>query len=468
MADDILEFCNECGLQLPRGLDVCICSLLELEDSEESQGCFNCGKKYSEHDEWFWDYYSDDFDGAGWFSVEHVSCRDCIMKYFNLDHPDYEDSGLRPDTFLVWKEGLQIGVDLSPRLAELENSNSIRRLSDSWVFREEIVKWLNSDCPVDEAEEWASVVDNFDEAMAWRNAGFGPYEESTGNWLRWKCSPETAAKYVQMGIEYVPGVHYIELGVSLEDAVFFELNDFSDHVDDSGRYFVGVWLASGLSVQEILSLRDHIVENMIEFNAVFERSEARLKYENGNVDLWEALPYQFEQLKTLGLPIEPKNLLMYWGLSSKEILKVIDAGGRPGVAAEVIRGGGSVSKLPIIERLIELGIAQPWANTLARRGLLVKHLKKIEQSKSVQDALYSLAQSLDANADMKIDEAIGWLEVEAMPNEIKLWRQYRFTPQDAAQWANEGFNPESAGRWRAAGADSPITAKRRRDAGLQP
>jgi hypothetical protein len=468
MADDILEFCKECGLQLPRGLDVCICSLLELEDLQVSQGCFNCGKKYSEHDEWFWDYYSEDFDGASWFSVEHVSCRDCIMKHFNLDHPDYEDSGLRPDTFLVWKEGLQIGVDLGPRLAELENSNSIRRLSDSWVFREEIVKWLNSDCPVDEAEEWASVVDNFDEAMAWRNAGFGPDEESTGNWLRWKCSPETAAKYVEMGIEYVPGVHYIELGVSLEDAVFFELNGFSDHVDDSGRYFVGVWLSSELSPQQILSLRDHIVENEEVFQKVFEKSERRLKFDEMNFILWEALPKQFEQLKSVGLPINPENLLKYWGLSSKEILKVIDAGGAPGVAADAIRHGASVSKLGIIERLVELGAASSTATVLAKRGFLIKHLKQIEKKKDLGSAFEWIARVLESDGSIKVDEALIWLDAEARVSEVKMWRQHGFSAQEAAKWANEGYSPEMAKRWRDAGADSPVVAKRRRDAGLNP
>jgi hypothetical protein len=462
-----LEFCKECGRQLPKGLDVCLCSLLEYKETQDSQECFNCGEKYSESDEWFWDFWSD-FDSADWLSLEHVSCRNCIMKLFKLDHPDYEASGLSPEEFLIWKEGLQEGVDLGPKLFQIEASNSVRRLSECWISREDIVKWLASDCSIDEAENCAGFFDDFDHAMGWREAGFGPDEETTGNWLRWECSPEIAAKYVQMGIEYVPGQHYKELGVSLEDAVFFELNGFSDHVDDSGRYFVGVWLSSGLSPQQILSLRDHIVENEEDFQKVFEKSERRLKLDEMNFVLWEALPKQFEQLKNVGLPITPENLLKYWGLSSKEILKVIDVGGAPGVAADAIRQGASVGKLGIIERLIEMGVASSTATLLAKRGFLIKHLKQIEKKKDLGSTIEWIAGVLASDESIKVDETLVWLEADARVSEVKMWRQHGFLAQEAAKWANEGFSSEMAKRWRDAGADSPVVAKRRRDAGLHP
>jgi hypothetical protein len=343
-------------------------------------------------------------------------------------------------------------------------SQAIRRLRN--IPREQIIYWLSSDWPIVEIDKWTSLFDEFDQAMAWRDVGFGPDEAS--DWSVWECSPEDAAREKEAGDGYPPHPDFKKFGYGFADAAFLNRHGFEPYEDEGSEYFIGTWLPSGLSLTEIVKLRDGMKSMESEFAAIHSSNQSRLKFEEWTYDFWEALPRQFEHLKAVGLSITALNLEKYWGLSSKEILKVIDVGGTPGVAADVIRGGGSVSKLPIIERLLELGIAQPWANTLSRRGLLVKHLKKLEQSRSVQDALHSLAQSLEANVDMKIDEAVGWLEVEAMPNEIKLWRQFGFTPQDAAQWANEGFNPESAGRWRAAGADSPVIAKRRRDAGLNP
>jgi hypothetical protein len=478
-----LEFCRECGMEFPHGLEE-TCPLcgneVEIEidpvdelplvvgtEIDDSQRCAVCKKWYDESDAWFWDYWLD-FDTPAWLSIDNVWCSKCILKRFKKDHPDFEASGLEPDTYLVWKDALDGGVDLGPKLFDIEMSNAIRRLIGCAVSREDIIRWLDSECPIDEAEQWPSFFDEFDDAMSWREAGFSPDEETTGNWLKWGCTPQVAAKFVQQGISEVPGIHYQELGVNLEDAVFYETHNFSDYADDSEQFYIAAWLPSGLTPVQIASLRDYLVANEEVFKSLHDNSQARLKYENRTYDFWEALPKNFESLKEVGLPISAVNLEKYWGLSGKEILKVVDAGGKPGVAAEVIRLGGSISKLGIIERLLDSGVNSSSATLLAQRGFLVKHLKHLDKKGNLYSSIRWLVQLFESDSDVKVDEAIGWLEVEATVSQVKLWRQKEFSPEEAAKWSNEGFQPDAAGRWRDAGVNSPVTAKRRRDAGLNP
>jgi len=78
--------------------------------------------------------------------------------------------------------------------------------------------------------------------------------------------------------------------------------------------------------------------------------------------------------------------------------------------------------------------------------------------------LSELDDFLDSYSDIKIEEYLLWLEV---PGGIS-WRHSGFTPQEAAKWSEKGFSPKMATRWRDAGVNSPVTAKRRQDAGLNP
>jgi len=105
-----------------------------------------------------------------------------------------------------------------------------------------------------------------------------------------------------------------------------------------------------------------------------------------------------------------------------------------------------------------------------------------------------LEEILEADDEIEIEEALSWLEIGARVSQVKSWKMHGFAPQEAMKWtsqgfqpetasswraagvglqeamkwSNEGFQPETANKWRAAGVDSPVTAKRRRDAGLQP
>ena len=479
MSEQELEFCRECGMEFADEVeDPCpLCgNELGLEVDEDAEvfvvgqqlddveKCAECGKWYDDEDEWFWDYWHD-FDGPEWLSIDYVWCFDCILKRFKKDNSDFEESGLEPDSYLIWKEALDVGIDLGPKLFDIEMSNVIRRLR--FVDRDQMIRWLDSDCPIDEVDKWTNLFDEFDEAMAWRDAGFSPDLETVGNWLKWECSPEVAANYIHMGLEYVPGERYKELGVGLDDAVFFEMNGMSDHPDNSGQYNVAPWLSSGLNPAQIVALRDQIVDYEYEIEEVFRASEARLKYEDTSVNLWRALPNQFKELQAVGLSITVENLLTYWGLTSKEILKVIDSGGDAELGAQVLRQGGSLSKLGVVKRLIELGTSSATASLLSKRGFLVKHLKEIENGGYLVTPT-RISMILESDADMKVDEALSWLKIDAKIEDVKRWRGKGFSAQEASKWIDEGFSAEMASRWRDSGVKSPSIAKRRQDAGLNP
>ena len=503
-----IEFCKECGMEFLNGIEE-VCPLcgnkvdIEIDPTEElvpvvgaklaySEFCAICKNWCEPSDQWFWKYWNN-FDSPKWLSDNRMWCIDCIIERFKRDHPDFESTGLEPDTYLIWKQALDSGINLGPKLYDIEMSNSIRRLDEYSVYRDDIIQWLASDCSIDEAEQWVSLSIEFDEAMAWRDAGFDSDEETTGIWIEWGCTPKKAAKYVKQGIDYAPNIGFKKLGVKLEDALFYEAYEFSP---DRYEYknFIRPWLPSGLPPAEIVSLRDQLVAKDEVFEALHESSQSRVNYKDRTHHYWDALPSNFESLKEVGLPISAANLEKYWGLSSKEILEVIDSGGNPGVVAEVLRHGGSVGNLLIIERLLDSEVDLSSATFLAQRGFLPKHLKHAEKLGVVLTILMELEEILEADDEIEIDEVLSWLEIGARVSQVKSWKMHGFAPQEAMKWSNqgfqpetasswraagvglqeamkwsnEGFQPETANKWRAAGVDSPVTAKRRRDAGLQP
>ena len=476
--DEEIEFCRECGMEFADGVeDTCpLCGYeLGLEEDEDDnvfvvgkqlvdgELCAECGKWYDNEDEWFWDYWID-FDGPDWLNLDDVWCFDCILKRFKKDNPEFAASGLEPDTYLIWKEALDVGIDLGPKLFDIEISNAIRRLRYS--DREKIIDWLNSDCSIDDAEEWTMLFDEVEEALEWRDAGFNP--EEARDWTDWECTPTEAAEARDSGDGYRPHLDFKKFGFGFKDAVFLNNQDFEPYEDEGSECYIGTWLPSGLSLPEIVNLRTELNDKHELFENLHRQSQPRLKYEERTYDFWEALPVQFEELRKTGLMINSSNLEKYWGLKTKEILKVIDAGGAPGVAAEAIRQGASVGKLGIIERLIELGAASSTATVLAKRGFLLKHLKQIEKKKDLGSTFEWIARVLESDGTIQVDEALVWLDAEARVSEVKMWRQHGFSAQEATKWANEGFSPEVAKRWRDAGASSPVVAKRRQDAGLNP
>ncbi len=131
--------------------------------------------------------------------------------------------------------------------------------------------------------------------------------------------------------------------------------------------------------------------------------------------------------------------------------------------------GVSVGWFPYTEvsRHVSPGSVMPRQKT-AQRGFLIKHFKDAEKKGDVFTTLSGLANLLANDSEMKVDEALSWREIGASVSQVKLWKLHGFTPHEAVKWSNEGFQPKTASGWREAGVDSPVTARRRRDAGLQP
>ena len=479
MADDILEFCKECGMEFPFGFEE-ICSLcgneVEIEtdpvdelpfvvgtEIDESERCAVCKKWYDDEDEWFWNYWTD-FDDPDWLSIDDVWCFDCILKRFKKDNPDFEASGLEPDTYLIWKEALDVGIDLGPKLFDIEMSNAIRRMRD--IDRESMVQWLDSGCEVDEAIEWMYLFDDFDEAVAWRDAGFQPDEYTTGRWHDWGCTPAEASSFLSQGLEDAPGKKYRDFGFTLQDAVFLELNGFTDYSD--GDTFIGLWTSSGLSPVQMSKLKDELLEEESDFSELHETSERHKNIGDRTYSFWKSLPGMFEALKGVGLPITIDNLKKFWGLSDKQILKVIDAGGEVEHRANIVRQGVAVEKTSLVERLLDAGVDERVAASVSRKGLMLKHLKKFKSREDIRSSVLRLHDIFNSNFTMDINEALLWLDTGGNGTIVKQWRDYGIDVETASKWQKQGFYAFTAKQWMDAGVTSPITAKNRRDAGIQP
>ncbi len=480
MTDEEMDFCHECGMEFPNGPEE-VCPLcgneitiiendpLDLVDwvPDGMVRCAVC-RGWCPEDDWRFKFYWRRFDSPAWLTLDEPWCNDCVMDGIRKQYPGLEKSGLEPDTYLIWEKGLEMGIDLGPHLRDIDFYDTAFQLHNKRLSREQIVHWLSWGCPVTEVVNWVDVTRSYKMAMKWREAGFPP-DEDTGIWISWGCSPNTASKYLEQGISYPPGTDYKKLGISLRDAIYFDSNDFSSIDGEVGRYNIRTWLPSRLSPEHIVRLRDEIDEREDTFEELHYRSRSRQSDGDRLGDFWEFLPKQFEQLNALGLHITVENLQKYWGLSSDEILKVIDVGGSPGVAADLIRRGASVGKMGVVERLLNLGVQQELATSLATRGFLVKHLKQIEtkgDALAILDRLGDVLGWLEEGAT--VEDAIPWLEVEGPAYQIRSWSKQGFASREAANWAQEGFTSEDAKLWRDSGVDSPVVAKRRREAGIQP
>jgi hypothetical protein len=356
---------------------------------------------------------------------------------------------------------------------EQDAVNSLQRYG---LSRKEIVRWLDAGCSVEEVEEWLRIAGDFKSAIGWREAGFSPFEESTEVWIKWGCSPSSATSQIRQGVLSPPPLAYRDFGISLDDAVYFDTTSFSAdgdynpfRKDFDAQNHIGTWLPSGLSPQQILLMRAKIAREAYLFEDLHSRSAEHLGEMCESGDFWTFLPLQFEYLTKVGLPINTENLKLYWGLSNDEILQVIDSGATPSVATELVRRGVLVSKVDVVERLIELGATQELALTLAAKGFLMKHLKLLESKGIYVTELQEILEMFGwLPNDSSIDDAITWYLLEDLTAPPFVWVENGFGPEDALRWSQEGFRPELARMWRDSGVDSPLLAKRRGDAGIQP
>jgi len=459
MTNNEPEFCKACGVEVLFG-EARICGTCgnggEIGSRDESrpllfvptrsgftfiesdEKCDRCQAWCGDYDLSFWAFYSEFEDFAD--DVDFTWCSECVLEGFKKDNPDFEATGLKFENYLVWKEALASGLDLMSKLVDDETSNAVRNLHDCGVGREEIVDWLRFDCPIDEAEYW----------------------------VEWNCPPEKIAAYLAQGLTDCPDKHYRELGVNLEDAVFYELNGFSYDYDEGYPCYIGDWLSSGLKKTQLLELRNALSEKEAEFESLHGRTQEFGKDEDFYDYFSASLPFMFRTLRKVGLKVDVENLRRYWGLDASQILKVIDIGGEVERAANMVRLGVPVAKVPLFEKLAAVGVAENVSLLLVKRGLLHKHLKQMEKQENIKLSIETLYELLTSIQPMKVDDAIRWFVSGLDVAQIKQWALYEIDSEVAVKWAKEGFSPITTKQWIAAGVNSPVTARRRRDAGVNP
>lgn len=509
MESDEVDFCKECGMEFPNGREV-FCTLCGFGVcpkcgqgglSEDDEECPTCGRDLSSQElgeasefeaedptddvlemaelcskcrrwcsveDWHLQFFWFGFDNPSWLTLDERQCSVCIRNAISDDYPKFKESGLEPEIYLIYEDAKEMGIDLGPKLYEIEMTNAVERLHNNFQFRYEIVDWLASDVPLEEAVLWVNLFASFADAMEWKKLGFRPDVDPIEEWIEWGCSPSKASDFVRRGVEAPPGVGYKQLGIGLVDAAFYDSNGFSSEEDSPAETSIATWLASGLSSKEIVDLRNEVFARQ----HFFEELHDQLLENETNSDVpslfWDHLPWQFQELRALGLPISTKHLESYWGLTRDEILQVIDSGAPLGTSAELVRRGISTQKMGTYEKLLKIGASQSLAISLVSHGFSVRHLQEFRSSADESITLERLGEIIRRNGDFTIDEAIPWLNFEGHLHQIAVWHLEGFTAQDAGRWSSEGFDVEGARRWSDAGVISPVIAKRRQDAGLEP
>jgi hypothetical protein len=92
----------------------------------------------------------------------------------------------------------------------------------------------------------------------------------------------------------------------------------------------------------------------------------------------------------------------------------------------------------------------------------------MEKQENIKLSIETLYELLTVIQSMKVDDAILWFVSGLDLAQIKQWALYEIDSEVAVKWAKEGFSPITTRQWIAAGVNSPVTARRRRDAGINP
>jgi hypothetical protein len=429
----------------------------------EAERCAVCGARFGYFDDFYFEFFQE-FAKPRWLDSDVQWCAECVCKRFEEDHPDFESTGLWPDTYLIWKEAADLGFDIEAQLAEIEESAVIRRLFEL-VGRDGIHKWIISDIPSDDLEYWADVFDDVEDALEWHRAGFNPILDEVGIWVDWGCSPEAAKGYQAQGLSEPPGAHYRELKLDFPEAVLFALNGFSDDIDSDD--YIGLWLLSQLESEEIVKLRDELARDETYFQELHEASATRPWAHRDTPTFWAALPSMFAALQQARLRVTPVNLRRFWGLDSSEILDLIDSGVSVQTGVNALRQGIDASQVPLLSRLSELGICELDASVLVKQGLTMKDVKQLQKNGQAATSLKSLVEILSAVSQMSAGEGLQWIDAGVTGWDVRPWVNSGFDAATTKEWLQEGFSPFEAKRWIEVGASSPTVAKRRRDAGIE-
>ena len=224
-------------------------------------------------------------------------------------------------------------------------------------------------------------------------------------------------------------------GFNLHDSMALVAAGFNNELGDypkSMRFFRGL----GLTTSEVIELRSEIEvakpDIILRFNPVRPGQKLELA-------LWSMVRSSLEEIYSVGLPLNLSNLKLYFGLSAEKILSIIDLGLDADLAVKAIDYGFSDEELPMVERLLGLGLSTYAASVLLRRKIRVKDISRI---KSQKISPWSLTTLLVKVPLMSVEVGLIWLEA--------------------------GFSGQEAADWLRAGVDDIEIAIRRKTAGIRP
>jgi hypothetical protein len=336
-----------------------------------------------------------------------------------------------------------------------------------------------------EAFHWAKLFTSSDVAATWRKAGFSSSLDQS--WIEWGLSPQQVIDCIDSvdkfsgEIDYpwfsettAPDINYrVEWGLGFHEAVCCWKNALFASFDYSYRpprktQSLEYWMSTGLNLDEILALREVVDESE---ELVSKHWELRTKVKNWTPDITEFLPKVWGALRKVGVPVNFKNILNFWGLSDKQILRVIDNGGDVNSVANRVLAGITASQAKFVEHLMSMSVDEESAVRLVKRGFSTKSLGQFEQSGYDLRDFIAVCNELDK---LKVDEIMKWFLVDvgtsqyAWTRRIPAWYRCGFAPDTAALWYREEFSAKEASSWLKSGIKTPAIAKRRKAAGISP
>jgi len=373
-------------------------------------------------------------------------------------------------------------------------------------FNKAFSKYLKKGMSLKEIHDWSSCFDDEDTAIKWKNAGFDSFEandwhdfleedigiadievakrwkkaglnaKNYGDWTVWSHDVEKITSALKVNnitadFDPVPDIEFKKLGFSLDEALFLVKNDFTA---DKSSYSIRFWNSGGISLQEIVSLKNSFRESKIDYIKNFCYKDDYFEGEDG-FDLGLMISKTLKALKEIRLEITSENFLRYFGFTKSQILRAIDMGVNVSsardldFAAKMVRNGVTASGSSLVAHLIaNHGIECEFAMDLAKRGLTKSKFERLRELKVDNYDFLRFARLLES---LPVDEVVTWclqFPSWSSSDEVKRWYGFGFTPERAKAWKAGGFSPDEAAAWVKSGARSIEVAMRRREAGISP
>lgn len=179
------------------------------------------------------------------------------------------------------------------------------------------------------------------------------------------------------------------------------------------------------------------------------------------------LPEMINSLNQAGLPLSEANLEKWWGLSSVEILELIDSGMTDSVSITGRRLGVAHEQLEIFKTLHADLSWDDWiAANFITAGLTLTDWEWLT-SEDLIDECVCLVTDNDGLTP-EVFRSMIELGFDASDEETLIaWWSTGMTPQDAANWRRDGFRPDEALAWNLVGI-TPEVARRRQGQGIKP